>query len=103
MGDFKLTIECFLNYFKGFELNILKKNNKVEEAEYGEHNHNSVEQSEAHLVKMLQSAKHDLSKAYKSHKAGKLSAEELFDYEWHVSDLEEHIKMLKDFNDDELI
>jgi hypothetical protein len=30
-----------------------------------------------------------------------MSIEELFDYEWHVSELEQQIKGLKDFSEDE--
>lgn len=97
MGDFKVTKEGFLKCFKNFEFNILKKNKRVEV----DMSADAIQQSESHLLKMLQQAKKELSRAYKAHKAGKLSIEELFDYEWHVSELEQQIKGLKDFSEDE--
>jgi hypothetical protein len=97
MSDFKVTLDGFLSCFKNFEFNILKKNKKVKVDVKSE----AIQQSESHLIKMLQQAKRELSRAYKAHKAGKLSIEELFDYEWHVSELEQQIKGLKDFSEDE--
>ena len=97
MSDFKVTLNGFLKCFSTFDFNILKKNKKVE-VDMGA---DVIQQSESHLIKMLQNAKRELARAYKSHKAGKLSIEELFDYEWHVSELEQQIKGLKDFSEDE--
>ena len=97
MSDIKVTLDGFLKCFKNFEFNILKKNKKVRV----DMSADAIQQSESHLHKMLQQAKRELSRAYKAHKAGKLSIEELFDYEWHVSELEQQIKTLKDFSEDE--
>ena len=97
MSDFKVTLKGFLECFNNFEFNIIKKNTKVKV----DMSADSIQQSESHLLKMLQQAKRELSRAYKAHKAGKLSIEELFDYEWHVSELEQQIKGLKDFSEDE--
>lgn len=97
MSDFKVTLNGFLKCFANFEFNIIKKNKRVEV----DMSADAIQQSESHLLKMLQQAKRELSRAYKSHKAGKLSIEELFDYEWHVSELEQQIKGLKDFSEDE--
>lgn len=97
MSDFKVTLKGFLECFKNFEFNIVKKNKRVRV----DMSADAIQQSESHLLKMLQQAKRELSRAYKAHKAGKLSIEELFDYEWHVSELEQQIKGLKDFSEDE--
>jgi hypothetical protein len=97
MSDFKVTLDGFLSCFRNFEFNIIKKNKKVQV----DMNADSIQQSESHLLKMLQQAKRELSRAYKAHKAGKMSIDELFDYEWHVSDLEQQIKGLKDHSEDE--
>ena len=97
MSDFKVTLNGFLKCFSNFEFNIIKKNKRVKVDMKSE----AIQQSEVHLQKMLQQAKRELASAYKSHKAGKLSIEELFDYEWHVSELEQQIKGLKDFSEDE--
>lgn len=97
MSDFKVTLNGFLKCFTNFEFNIIKKNKRVEV----DMSADAIQQSESHLLKMLQQAKRELSRAYKSHKAGKISIEELFDYEWHVSELEQQIKGLKDFSEDE--
>jgi hypothetical protein len=97
MSEFKVTLDGFLKCFNSFEFNILKKNKRVEV----DLSREVIQQSESHLHKMLQQAKRELSKAHKAHKAGKLSIEELFDYEWHVTELEQQIKGLKDFTEDE--
>jgi hypothetical protein len=47
---------------------------------------------------MLQKANIELSRAYKSYKAGKITNDELFDYEWHVNDLEQELKKIEDLN-----
>ena len=97
MSNFKVTLDGFLSCFKNFEFNILKKD-KIDEIDMSV---DAIQQSESHLLKLLQQAKKELARAHKSYHAGKLSAEELFDYEWHVNELEQQIKLLKDFSDDE--
>jgi len=44
------------------------------------------------IRKMLNSAKKDLSNIRRSHKQGKASVEEVFDYEWRVQELEEQLE-----------
>jgi cell division protein FtsB len=48
---------------------------------------------------MLQSAKKELAAARKLRKHGKITTDELFDYEWRVTELEQEIKDLKDLKD----
>jgi hypothetical protein len=96
MSDSKHTLEGFLKTFWNFDLNVLKKNKRVEI----DYSMDSIQQAKHHLEKMLQDAKRDLAKAYKSHKSGNLDIEELFDYQWHVNDLEQQIKNLEDYSKD---
>ena len=93
MGSSKSVLSKFLECFKNFDFNIVT--NKVSE---GEISSESKRESIMHLNKMLQKARKELSKAYKSHKAGKISSEELFDCEWYVHELEEAVKSIKDSN-----
>jgi hypothetical protein len=94
MDSTKITFKGFLNCFKSIEFNILTNKKK----EYDVQKIESVHSSVSYLSKMLQNARRELAKAYKSHKAGKLSIEELFDYEWHVSELEQQLKNIEDLN-----
>lgn len=94
MDSTKITFKDFLKCFESIEFNILTNKRK----EYNLNEIESVHESVSHLSKMLQHARKELAKAYKSHKAGKLSVEELFDYEWHVSELEQQLKNIEDLN-----
>jgi hypothetical protein len=63
--------------------------------------------SKAHAVqealeKELQRAKRDLSKIKRSHRVGKVSSEEVFDYEWRVHELKNQIDSLQDGGYDDL-
>lgn len=53
---------------------------------------------ERELEHMLQRAKKELNQAIKDHKRGKISSEELFDYEWRVEELRQEIKHFKQGN-----
>ena len=48
------------------------------------------------LEKELQRAKKDLSKIKRSHRVGKVSSEEVFDYEWRVHELKNQLDSLQD-------
>jgi hypothetical protein len=54
------------------------------------------------LEKELQRAKRDLSKIKRSHRIGKVSSEEVFDYEWRVHELKNQIDSLQDDGFDDL-
>ncbi len=98
MDKDKITLKGFLKCFKNIEFNIFTNNVKKQ---HDVKNIESVHESVSYLSKMLQKARRELSRAYKAHKAGKLSVEELFDYEWHVSELEQQIKNIEDLNKDQ--
>ena len=49
---------------------------------------------------MLTEAKRNLSRAKKLHKQGKMSAEEVFDHEYRVHELEQELDRFKDLTDD---
>lgn len=91
MGSKKVTLKAFLSCFKNFDFNILKKDKKRQE-----HSPETNRASIIHLKKMLQKAKRELSSAYKSHKMGKINSDELFDFEWHVHEIEAAIKNIED-------
>jgi hypothetical protein len=59
-------------------------------------NHNSI--IEEALVKELKNAKKELSMIKKNHKAGKCTADEVFDYEWRVFEIKQTISNLKYFD-----
>lgn len=94
MNAKKITLFAFLKCFNKFQFNILTSVNLDESVEHTD----SLNESMSHLTKMLQKARKELSKAHKLHKSGKLSTEELFDYEWHVSELEQQIRNIEDLN-----
>lgn len=85
-------MKSFLNCFKNFDFNILAKKTK----EPGEHSPETVRDTISQLTKMLQRARKELARAYKDHKAGKISSEELYDCEWHVHELEAALKNIED-------
>jgi len=94
MDNDRITFKGFLNFFNKFEFNICTKTKKEVTVQKIE----SVYESATHITRMLQKARKELSRAYKSHKAGKLSIDELFDYEWHVTELEQQLKNIEDLN-----
>lgn len=55
----------------------------------------SVSTGEREIQKMLTDASRQLSKFKKLHKQGKVSAEEVFDCEWRVNELEEELRKFK--------
>lgn len=58
----------------------------------------SASTGEREIQRMLTEAERQLSKFKRLHKQGKVSAEEVFDYEWRVSELKEELKKFKSDN-----
>jgi len=98
MENIKTTVKEFVNCFKHFTFNIINKEKNTQDKKINKDNE-SYKQSDNHLYKMLQAAKKELSAAKKLCKHGKITTDELFDYEWRVTELEQEIKDLKDFTD----
>jgi len=89
-----LTIKGFLSCFNQFAFNIVKRERRGASIDS-----EAYLQSDIHLLKMMQSAKKDLTSAKRAFKNGKISSDELFDYEWRINELEQEMKDLKDFTD----
>ena len=102
MGTIKTSVKEFLSCFKQFSFNVINKEKSTESIKVNRDTE-SYKQSDSHLYKMLQSAKKELAAAVKLCKHGKITSEELFDYEWRVNELEQEIKDLKDFTDNESV
>lgn len=102
MGTIKTSVKEFLSCFKQFSFNVINKEKSTENIKVNRDTE-SYKQSDSHLYKMLQSAKKELAAAVKLCKHGKITTEELFDYEWRVNELEQEIKDLKDFTDNESV
>ena len=100
MENIKTTVKEFLNCFKQFSFNVINKEKTTENIKVNKDTE-AYKQSDSHLYKMLQAAKKELAAARKSCKHGKITTDELFDYEWRVTELEQEIKDLKDFTDNE--
>lgn len=49
------------------------------------------------LSLMLKKAQKDLKKARKQHKHGKITTEELFDYEWYVEEIRQQLNSFNSF------
>jgi hypothetical protein len=82
----KNLCKSFLNLFNNIKFNIVEKQkNKVV-------NPKLLNDLTGHLQKMLISAKKDLSRAHKSHRAGKMNGDELQEHEWRVFELEEELR-----------
>lgn len=60
----------------------------------------TVTTGEREIERMLTEAKRNLSRAKKLHKQGKMSAEEVFDHEYRVHELEQELDRFKDLTDD---
>jgi hypothetical protein len=100
METIKTSVKEFLSCFKQFKFNVINKEKTTEPTKVNRDTE-SYKQSDSHLYRMLQSAKKELSAARKLCKHGKITTDELFDYEWRVTELEQEIKDLKDFTDNE--
>ena len=89
----KQLLDKFCNLFPKIEFEIIEKEIKS--------NKISIESAcagEKEIKRMLNTAKRDLSKFKKLHKAGKVSIEEVFDHEWRVHELEEQLIRFQDDN-----
>lgn len=100
MEPIKTTVKEFLSCFKQFAFNVTSKEKAIEVTKVNRDTE-SYRQSDSHLYRMLQAAKKELSAARKLCKHGKITTDELFDYEWRVTELEQEIRDLKDFTDNE--
>ena len=58
--------------------------------------------SEAHIERMIAAQKKKLSKAYKSHRAGKMSREEVIDHEFRLFELEDELKKIQEEGGEEI-
>ena len=96
MESGEITLKGFLQCFKNINFLVTKKPIQVKKQKTPD----SVQDSIYHLQKMLAKAKKDLSKAVKSHRAGKLSIEDVMDHEYHVHELNEEIKKIIEINND---
>lgn len=89
------TCEKFIKLFRGIDFNIIHEEPKKKG------NPETLRDSVSHLDRMLTKAKRDLSKAQKSYRAGKISKEELFDFDYRVHEIREEIRRVnEDLNDD---
>jgi len=87
----KHLLDKFCNLFPKIEFEIIEKEIKS--------NKISIESAcagEKEIKRMLNTAKRDLAKFKKLHKAGKVSIEEVFDHEWRVHELEEQLIRFQD-------
>jgi hypothetical protein len=84
-------IDKFISCFKDITFKVICKPIKKTKV-----SDNTLNASEKDLKKMLAKAKRELSKARKSHKHNKLSSEELFDFEYRVTEIKEEIARLND-------
>ena len=82
-------IDKFIGLFRGISFNTYEPQSVSVSKD-------ALSASYKELSKMLMKAKRDLNKAKKSHKLGKISSDELFDWQYRVHELEEEIKRLND-------
>lgn len=85
-------IDKFCDCFPSISFEITKKTIKHQLSM------ESASTGEREIQRMLTEAERQLSKFKKLHKQGKVSAEEVFDCEWRVSELEEELKKFKSDN-----
>ena len=91
-------LDAFCDFFPTIDFDIKRKPQKQQL---------SIETqmvAEKEIERMLSEAKRALSRIIKSHKKGKASAEEVFDHEFRVHELEEELQRFRDLNlfDDDL-
>lgn len=87
-------IDKFIGCFKDITFRVINKPIKKTKV-----SDDTLNASEKDLKKMLAKAKRELSKARKSHKHNKLSSDELFDFEYRVTEIKEEIARLNDNTD----
>ena len=85
----KTIIDKFVGMFRGISFTTYETKTREDDV-----SQDSLDVTYKQLKKMLMRAKRDLSKAKKSHKLGKISSDELFDWQYRVHEIEEDIKIL---------
>ena len=88
------VIDKFISCFKDITFRVINKPIKKTKV-----SDNIIKASEKDLKRMLAKAKKELSKARKSHKHNKISSDELFDFEYRVTEIKEVIARLNDNTD----
>lgn len=86
----------FLECFPSIKFNVQEKQIKSQLSL------ETLSTGEREIQNMLQQATQDLNQAKKDHKRGKISSEELFDYEWEVEELKQELKRFQESNNDNL-
>ena len=81
--------DCFPNI--SFEITVEKIKHQL--------SLDSISTGEREILRMLNEAQRQLAKIKKLHKSGKASAEEVFDYEWRVHELEEELNRFNNANE----
>lgn len=85
-------LECFPSIKFDVQENQIKSQLSLE----------TISTGEREIQNMLQRATQDFNQAKKDHKRGKISSEELFDYEWEVEELKQELKKFQESNNDNL-
>lgn len=88
-------IETFLHLFKEIDFKV---NTHEKQATPLSRQMNLSAEDE--LKRMLDRAKRDLNRATKQFKRGKMSSEELLEWEWRVHEIQEEIKKVRDLGDE---
>lgn len=86
----------FLECFPSIKFNVQEKQIKSQLSL------ETLSTGEREIQNMLQRATKELNQAKKDHKRGKISSEELFDYEWEVEELRQELKKFQESNNDNL-
>lgn len=86
----KQLLNKFCNLFPLIEFEIIEKRKKQSMSI------ESISVGEKELKRMLAEANRSLSKYKKLHKNGKASAEEVFDHEWRVHEIEDQLSRFQD-------
>lgn len=92
-------IDKFCSLFKSIEFNVKKKVPRPEVTDE-QLEAQKLERVLVELHKALSRAKSEFNAAKKMHKQGKLSANELFEFEIRMTELRDEIARLKDGNGD---
>jgi hypothetical protein len=91
-------IDVFLSLFKDFDLTVTYRDGQTKpnfEREVLEIERNNLK-IKKDLEKALKRAQEDYSLARKMFKSGKVSKEDLIDYEWRIFELKEQINQLNE-------
>jgi len=86
----KQLLDKFCNLFPLIEFEVIEKEIKAQMSV------ESISTGEKEIRRMLTEAKRALSKYKKLHKHGKASADEVFDHEWRVHELQDQLMKFQD-------